>query len=94
MSAPPAWGHVEGNCFIVECCPHCGRRHYHTPEEGHRTAHCEDLSGEGYILQRRSNEPPRLKITADVRGRIDHDRLRNLLADEGLEVLFLETRDA
>jgi hypothetical protein len=40
--------------LIVDCCPHCGKRHLHgggggaTPEGGHRAAHC--YAGRGYVL--------------------------------------------
>lgn len=53
--------HEEDYCPTVEgvikkgqaviTCPHCGRTHYHSPEEGHRASHCGDARGKGgYII--------------------------------------------
>ncbi|MBK7169013.1 MAG: hypothetical protein IPH83_07140 [Gammaproteobacteria bacterium] len=53
----PARLSADGIHWIVDTCPHCGRRHHHgaggpgaDPAEylGHRVAHCG--SGAGYVL--------------------------------------------
>ena len=39
---------------VIEQCPYCGARHLHSPEPGHRWAHCgehPDKPPNGYILE-------------------------------------------
>jgi hypothetical protein len=57
-----------GCCLVIDCCPHCGKRHTHgaagRPKRGlqfhgHRLAHCADAPiGAGYWLVEPATPPP------------------------------------
>ena len=46
---------IDGQLYaVIEVCPFCGARHTHSPEPGHRWAHCADHPGKpsnSYILE-------------------------------------------
>jgi hypothetical protein len=61
---------IRGGTVWTFLCPHCRRRHTHSPEPGHRVAHCDDpkspYTERGYVLALASN-----LCSAKRHGRID-----------------------
>ena len=63
------WKGKPYRAVMIEPCPYCKQKHRHSPEPGHRVAHCSDrfVGGEwikhapndlGYVLVIDGNEVP------------------------------------
>ncbi|MGH2487192.1 MAG: hypothetical protein ACRDHE_14380 [Ktedonobacterales bacterium] len=72
MTAPlvPAMriGPMGREQLCIECCPYCGRAHYHGAGNGHRVAHCIGEHGQdaGYVLREVAAARDALDVRAEA----------------------------
>jgi hypothetical protein len=69
MEKPTLLAYDRGNGQWMAWCDRCGRFHYHSAGEGHRTAHCQKDEGywdTGYILKYTGLKAPNIENSTFV----------------------------